>query len=455
MLTIYNSLTKRKEAFQPIEPGHVRMYVCGVTVYDYCHLGNARPWVVFDMVARYLRARGYKVTYIRNITDIDDKIIERANQNKESYEAITKRFTLAMHEDETALEVNRPDQEPKATEFISPIIKIIEKLIEKQFAYVGKEGDVYYAVRAFKEYGKLSHRSLDDLDAGARVEINPNKKDPLDFTLWKLAKPGEPQWDSPWGPGRPGWHIECSAMSSALLGQPFDIHGGGLDLKFPHHENEIAQSEAAENQPFVKIWMHSGMLEINNEKMSKSLGNIIKVRDALKENDSEVLRYFLLSAHYRSPLNYSKENMANARSSLERFYIAIRGLILKTVSPTAWTEKFYAAMDDDFNLPQALAVLFEMASEINRHREKDLPKAIAIASELKQLAEILGILSQDPETFLKGKITNTAEIESLIQQRNEARANKDWATADRIRDQLKSQGIIIEDASKGTGWRKE
>lgn len=459
-ITIFNSLSKQKEIFEPITPGEVKIYVCGMTVYDYCHLGNARSWIIFDVIVRYLRARGFNVTYVRNITDVDDKIINRANENHESCDAVTARFIDAMHEDEKVLGVLLPDHEPRATHYIPQIITMIKKLIDNGSAYVGEDGDVYFDVRHFSGYGKLSHRELDDLVAGARVGIRQSKHDPLDFTLWKLAKPDEPQWDSPWGVGRPGWHIECSAMSSALLGQPFDIHGGGLDLKFPHHENEIAQSEAAEKKPFVKYWMHSGMLEIDNEKMSKSLGNIITIRDAVKTHDAEILRYFLLSAHYRSPLNYSKENMENARASVERLYMAIRGLSLQEhVPPSEWTERFYAVMDDDFNIPQAAAVLFDMAREINRWRndETKLKSVEALASELKQLAGIFGVLQRDPEQFLKGgvKTDETQKIDALIAARNEARAKKDWAAADRIRDELKAMGITIEDGAKGTGWRKE
>ncbi|CAN7947747.1 unnamed protein product, partial [Ixodes hexagonus] len=357
-MKIFNSLTKQKEEFKPIEEGKVKLYVCGMTVYDRMHIGHARSWITFDMVVRYLRMRNYEVSFFRNITDVDDKIINRAKEKNENPAALAERFIEILYADEKALHVLSADKEPRATQYIPQIIQLIEKLIKNESAYIGQNGDVYFNVRRFKDYGKLSHRNLDELRAGARVEISENKHDPLDFVLWKQAKPGEPKWDSPWGEGRPGWHIECSAMSSSLLGQPFDIHGGGLDLKFPHHENEIAQSEAAEKKPFVKLWMHAGLLEIEKEKMSKSLGNIISVREALKENDVEVLRYFLLSGHYRSPLSYSKENLNNGRAALERFYLALRGLprVEEKLQPSSlYTDRFREAMDDDFNTPTAFA----------------------------------------------------------------------------------------------------
>ncbi|WP_264769507.1 cysteine--tRNA ligase [Coxiella burnetii] len=456
---IFNSLTKQKEIFKPIESGKVKLYVCGMTVYDYMHIGHGRSWIIFDMVVRYLRMRGYEVTFVRNITDIDDKIIKCAGENKESPAALAERFIQILHEDEKALRVLSPDQEPRATQYVPEIIKLIQKLLDNQYAYTGQNGDVFFDVRRFKDYGKLSHRHLDELQAGARVEVSDSKRDPLDFVLWKKAKPGEPKWDSPWGEGRPGWHIECSAMSSSILGQPFDIHGGGLDLKFPHHENEIAQSEAGEEKPFVKLWMHAGLLEINKEKMSKSLGNIISIREALKESDVEVLRYFLLSGHYRNPLSYSKENLENGRLALERFYLALRGLpVVNHEKTSSYTDRFYEAMDDDFNTPIAFALLFEMVREINRFRDNNqIEKAAVLAAELKCLGNIFGLLQYSPEQFLQGakKEADVQEIKKLIDQRNEARAKKDWKTADQIRDQLTDLGVAIEDSSDGTSWRQE
>ncbi len=458
-LTIFNSLTKKKEPFEPLQPGKISVYACGMTVYDYCHIGHARYWVAFDMIIRYLRARGFEVTYVKNITDIDDKIINRANENREDWKALTERFINAYREDERALNVLPPDHQPRATQFMPQIIALIQKLIDENYAYVAENGDVCFDVRRFKDYGKLSHRDIDQLRAGARVEINEGKRDPLDFTLWKLSKPNEPKWNSPWGEGRPGWHIECSAMASTLLGQPFDIHGGGLDLKFPHHENEIAQSEAAEHKPFVKTWIHSGLLQIDREKMSKSVGNIIRIRDALEKHDVETLRYFFLSGHYRSPISYSEEQMTQARSGLERLYIAIRGLPLKKpIKSSDFTERFHRVMDDDFNTPEAFAIFFELAREINRFRnENQLEKAAELATELKQLAELFGILQLDPEDFLRRgeKSVDVKRVEELIQARNAARAEKEWALADRLRSELKSLGVVIEDSPSGTTWRRE
>lgn len=459
MLKIYNSLTKKKEIFKPVEPGKIKIYLCGMTVYDYCHIGHARSWVVFDMVIRYLRARGYKVEYVHNITDIDDKIINRAHENNETVEALTMRFITAFHEDEKALSLLSPEHEPRATQFMPQIIALIQTLIDKKNAYIGENGDVYFDVRRFKEYGKLSKRDLDKLRAGTRIEISESKHDPLDFVLWKLAKPHEPKWDSPWGEGRPGWHIECSAMSTGLLGQPFDIHGGGMDLKFPHHENEIAQSEAAVEKPFANVWMHVGLLQINQEKMSKSLNNFFTIREVLAEYDVESLRYFLLSGHYRSPVNYSRENMANVHHALERLYVAMRGLpeMKETDLAKPFEERFNTAMDDDFNVPEAFAVLFDLVREINRLREKDETEAAAqLGATLKRLCSIFGILQKDPEEFLKGtvKTDKIKTIENLIANRNKARFEKNWAEADRIRDRLTKMGIVIEDSSEGTTWRK-
>lgn len=458
MFMLFNSLTKNKETFTPIIPGHVGIYLCGMTVYDYCHIGNARSWVVFDVIVRYLRHRGYKVNYVRNITDIDDKIIARAKQDQIDCDVVTEKFIQALQDDEKALGVITPDQEPRATAFIPEIIALIAKLIDQGYAYIGTDDDVYFDVRRYSPYGKLSHRLVDELLAGVRVDVREGKRDPLDFALWKRAKPGEPTWDSPWGPGRPGWHIECSAMSSSILGQPFDIHGGGLDLKFPHHENEIAQSEAALQKPFVNYWVHVGLLDIEKEKMSKSLGNIVTVRDAIKIHGAELLRFFLLSGHYRSSITYSKENLQQAANSLSRLYLAIRGLNVNDKdSSSEYTEQFYEAMDDDFNTPQAFAILFDIARNINRYRDQhQLEKAAALARELKFLGNLVGILQEDPETFLQGASHDDVEkIESLISRRNEARANKDWAAADQFRQTLLEMNIVIEDTAEGTVWRRQ
>ena len=458
MIKIYNSLTQRKEDFKPLEPGKVKIYVCGMTVYDYNHIGHARSLVVFDVIVRYLRTRGFDVTFVRNITDVDDKIIKRANENKESCESLTARFIDALHDDDKALGIEPPDFEPQATQHIPQIIQLIQDLLGNQSAYVADNGDVYFDVRRFKEYGKLSHRDLDKLRSGARVEVNDSKRDPLDFVLWKIAKPDEPQWDSPWGEGRPGWHIECSAMSSHLLGQPFDIHGGGMDLKFPHHENEIAQSEAAFDKTFANIWMHAGLLNIDKEKMSKSLGNIVSIREALKEYSAEWLRYFLLSGHYRSPVSYSEENMRDIHHGLERLYVAIRGLPpVKEEMTGDFEQRFYSAMDDDFNTPEAFAVLFDMAREINRLREqRKQNQAAAMAVTLKRLAGIFGFLQEDPEVFLKGQldVDEVDKIEQLIEARNQARAQKNWHEADRLRDELTALKVVIEDADGKTTWRR-
>jgi len=461
-LKIYNDLHRRKEVFEPLEPGKVRMYVCGMTVYDYCHLGHARVVVVFDVVYRYLRARGYDVTYVRNITDIDDKIIQRANEQGIPFHELTRKFIDAMHEDFEALHVEPPTIEPRATEHIDEILRMIQMLLERGHAYVAENGDVYYDVRSFPEYGKLSGKSIDDLEAGARVEPGEGKRDPLDFALWKAAKPGEPAWDSPWGKGRPGWHIECSAMSTSALGDTFDIHGGGADLTFPHHENEIAQSEGATGHPFVRYWMHNGFVRVKEEKMSKSLGNFFTIREILEHYRPEEVRYFILTSHYRSPLNYDEEHLLNARRALDRLYTALRGLPeAEPGEADQYVEAFNAAMDDDFNTPEALAVLFELVREINRVRGEDEHKAARMAAELKRLGGILGILQEDPEQWFKGAPAaseqglSDEEIEALIQQRIEARKAKNWAEADRIRDQLKAQGIVLEDGPQGTTWRRE
>ncbi|WFP50758.1 cysteine--tRNA ligase [Methylomonas sp. EFPC3] len=456
MLKIYNTLTRSKQEFVPKQPGKVGMYVCGMTVYDYCHIGHARVMVVFDTVARYLRHSGYELIYVRNITDIDDKIIQRANQNGEDFTALTARFIDAMHEDERALAVLPPDREPRATQSISEIINMISALIDKQFAYLGSNGDVFYAVNRFPGYGKLSGKNIEDLNAGERVDVDGAKRDPLDFVLWKTAKPGEPAWDSPWGSGRPGWHIECSAMSTCCLGNHFDIHGGGMDLQFPHHENEIAQSEGATGEPFVNYWMHNGFVRVNEEKMSKSLGNFFTVREVLKQYRPEVIRFFILSSHYRSPLNYSDEHLDEAGIALTRLYTALRGVDIADIpADVEFRQRFEQAMDDDFNTPVALAVLFELARELNKAADKTL-----LAATLKQLAAILGLLQDDPEQFLKGGAgqggLDEAEIERLIEARKAAKAQKDWGQADAIRDQLKSQGILLEDVAGGnTTWRRE
>jgi cysteinyl-tRNA synthetase len=460
MLEIYNSLTRRKEPFQPLSPGRVSMYVCGMTVYDLCHLGHARVLVVFDVVYRHLRRLGYDVTYVRNITDVDDKIIRRADENGEPMAALTERFIAAMHEDADRLGVLRPDAEPRATAHMDAMLAMIGRLLEKGHAYVADNGDVYYAVASFPGYGRLSGKDPQDLRAGARVEVGEAKRDPLDFALWKAAKPGEPAWDSPWGPGRPGWHIECSAMSTGCLGNHFDIHGGGADLMFPHHENEIAQSEGATGEPFVNVWMHNGFVRINDEKMSKSLGNFFTVREILESYQPEEVRCFILGSHYRSPLNYDDSQLDGARAALTRLYTALRGL--PADAPPAggetYRERFDAAMNDDFNTPEALAVLFDLAREINRVRADDAPAAAALAAELRRLGDDLGLLGQDPDAYLKagaGEAGLTdAGIDALIARRAAARKAKDFAEADRIRDELQDAGILLEDGAGGTTWRR-
>jgi cysteinyl-tRNA synthetase len=459
MLQIHNSLTRRKEPFQPIEPGKVRMYVCGMTVYDYCHLGHARVMVVFDVVYRYLRALGYEVTYVRNITDIDDKIIRRAAEAGEPMAALTERFIQAMHEDSDALGILPPSDEPRATAHMDEILSMVGTLIEKGFAYVAANRDVYYAVGRFSGYGKLSGKDPQELRSGARVEVDEAKRDPLDFVLWKSAKPGEPSWDSPWGPGRPGWHIECSAMSTCALGNHFDIHGGGADLQFPHHENEIAQSEGATGEPFVNVWMHNGFVRVNEEKMSKSLGNFFTVREILQRFRPEEVRYFILTSQYRSPLNYDDEHLDNARAALTRFYTALRGLPdVEPFGGEAFVERFHAAMDDDFNTPEALAVLFDLVRDINRVRADDPVAAAGSAAQLRRLGAVLGLLQEDPEVYLRGRAEDDGladdDIENLVRARIAARVAKDWAEADRIRDRLTEAGILLEDGPRGTTWRR-
>ena len=458
MLQIYDSLTQKKAPIVPLVPNTLSLYVCGITVYDYCHIGHARVFVAFDVIVRFLRSSGWKVNYVRNITDIDDKIIKRAQENNESISVLTERFIKAMIEDETALNVKRPDQEPRATQNIDKIIDMIEQLIENQFAYVAENGDVYFEVGKFTNYGALSHRDLDQLDSGARVEINEVKRSPLDFVLWKQAKPGEDHWASPWGEGRPGWHIECSAMSTACLGDTFDIHGGGADLIFPHHENEKAQSECATGKPFVKNWMHVGFVQINKEKMSKSLNNFFTIREVLKKYDAEIIRYFLISSHYHSPVNYSQEQLDQAKNALERFYTALRGLsLVETIAlpKNAYQERFFEAMNDDFNTPVALSVLFDVATALNSAREKNAPEVPELASTLKGLGEILGILQRSPQDFLQGNPQEAGAIEQLIADRENARKNKNWARSDEIRQELDEMGVVLEDTTSGTLWRKK
>jgi cysteinyl-tRNA synthetase len=458
MLQIYNTLSKEKEVFKPLNPGKIGIYVCGITVYDYCHIGHGRMLTVFDMVTRYLRDRGFSVDYVRNITDIDDKIIKRAQENGEGIEELTERFIAAMNEDTQALGILAPDHEPRATQHIPDIIAMIERLMANGYAYQGSNNDIYYRVSHFKHYGELAHQDLEKLRSGARIEVTEVKEDPLDFVLWKHAKPGEPQWESPWGPGRPGWHIECSAMSTALLGKHFDIHGGGIDLVFPHHQNEIAQSEGANpGCRFVNLWMHNGFIQVNMEKMSKSLGNFFIIRDALKAYDPESLRYFFLASHYRSPINYTEENLKNAHAALARFYTALKDLpVAKESEDQNFVEQFYAAMDDDFNTPVAFSVLFDLVREINRCREQqELGKAAAYAMQLKRLAGILGFLQQDPVQFLQAGADDYAkEIEALIEARKLAREQRNWQEADRIRAQLTEMGVVLEDNAQGTAWRK-
>ncbi len=454
---IYNTLTRRKEPFSPLVAGKVSMYVCGMTVYDYCHLGHARVMVAFDVITRYLRHRGYDVTYVRNITDIDDKILKRAEENGETISALTERMIAAMHEDEERLNVLPPSQEPRATGHIGDIVAMIETLIEKGFAYAADNGDVYYRVRKFADYGKLNNRQLDDMRSGARVDVDVHKEDPLDFVLWKAAKPGEAHWHSPWGDGRPGWHIECSAMSTCCLGDTFDIHGGGPDLTFPHHENEIAQSEAATGKTYVNTWMHAGAVRVNQEKMSKSLGNFFTIRDVLAEHDPEVVRYLLVASHYRSAINYSVDSLVEARKSLTRLYTALDSVNAdEQAAASDAAERFTAAMDDDFNTPVALAALFDLARDLNRAKSDQPAEAPRLAGELKRLAGVLGLLQQTPQTFLKGAQQQVAlsdeEIEAKIAERYAAKASKDFARADAIRDELAALGIILKDSREGTTW---
>ncbi|MFC0309924.1 cysteine--tRNA ligase [Gallibacterium trehalosifermentans] len=458
MLKVFNTLKREKEIFTPIHPNQVGMYVCGVTVYDLCHIGHGRTFVSFDVIARYLRYLGYQLTYVRNITDVDDKIIKRALENHETCEQLVDRMVQEMYQDFDALNILRPDFEPRATHHITEIIALVQKLINNGHAYIAENGDVMFDVNSFVDYGKLSRQDLSQLQAGARVEINEIKKSPMDFVLWKMSKVNEPSWESPWGAGRPGWHIECSAMNCKQLGEHFDIHGGGSDLMFPHHENEIAQSCCAHGGEYVNYWLHSGMIMVDKEKMSKSLGNFFTIRDVLQHYDAESVRYFLLTAHYRSQLNYSEENLKLAHSALERLYTALRGTDEHATAAggEAFIDAFKTAMDDDFNTPGALSVLFDMARELNKLKAENDPQTNAFAARMRELAGVLGLLYQDPETFLQAGLDDdeTAVIEALIQQRNQARANKDWATADAARNKLNEMGVVIEDGANGTTWRK-
>lgn len=464
MLQIYNTLTRKKEEFKPIKPGKISMYVCGITVYDYCHIGHARTSIAFDVIARFLRSQSWDLNFVHNITDIDDKIIRRANELGEKFDDLTKRFIDAMHEDEKSLGILPPSIEPRATEFIGPIIEIVETLIKKGHAYAASNGDVYYRVTSFEGYGKLSNKNIDELLAGARIEVDEIKEDARDFVLWKAAKPGEPSWQSPWGQGRPGWHIECSAMAKKCCGDQLDIHGGGADLQFPHHENEIAQSEAANGHSYVNYWMHVAPLRIDGEKMSKSLGNFFTIRDVLAKYHPEVVRFFLISSHYRSPINYSEESLIEARSGLERFYAALRDYSsvapaeLTTIAQSAYYKTFVEAMNDDFNTRVALAAMYDLVRELNSSHS-DTNRATRLASELKALGAILGIFRFDPTEFLQsgnsGQIS-AADVEQLIAERIQAKKDKNYARADEIRKQLTAGGIVIEDAKDGTThWRRE
>lgn len=472
MLKIYDSLTRKKTEFKPVKDGLVNMYVCGVTVYDYCHIGHARTYVAFDMIYRYLKFKGYKVNYVRNITDIDDKIIKRANEQGILASDLANQFINIMHEDFSLLGLTPPCKEPKATETIAEIIDFIQNLIAQGHAYVGDNGDVFFAVKDYKDYGQLAHQSLDSLYSGARVEKNTAKKDPLDFVLWKMAKEGEPSWQSPWGNGRPGWHIECSAMANKMLGDTLDIHGGGFDLKFPHHENERAQSEAKTGKRFVNYWMHAGFLQIDNEKMSKSLKNFLTIREALSKYPAEVIRCFLVMSHYRSEIHYSDVSVLQTKNALDRLYNSLRGVELvqfdfndiKDNDLQTYLNKFNTVMDDDFNAPDAFAVLFDIARELNKVKDTNVKYAGKLAYLLKSLSSVFGVLQQKPEVYFKanGKLKSAidnvlsdSEIEGLIKQREQARENKDFKKSDILRDQLLDNGIVLEDTPKGTIWRRK
>ncbi|PCI48214.1 MAG: cysteine--tRNA ligase [Oceanospirillales bacterium] len=453
-LQIYNTLTRQKETFKPLVEGKVGMYVCGMTVYDFCHLGHARAFLAFDLIVRYMRHIGLEVNYIRNVTDIDDKIIKRANENGEPFLDLVDRFANAMNEDFDQLGIGRPTHEPRATAHIDDIIKLVNTLIDKGFAYAVPNGDVYYRVRKFEGYGKLSGKVLDDLEAGSRVDVDTDKEDPLDFVLWKAAKPDEPHWESPWGIGRPGWHIECSAMSTCCLGETFDIHGGGPDLKFPHHENEIAQSEAATGKTYANTWIHAGALRLGEEKMSKSLGNFFTIRDILEKYDGEVVRFFLISSHYRSHVSYMDNSLDDAHGKLERFYNALQEANVGDAADidNEYSQRFHAAMDDDFNTPEAIAALFDLVREVNKTTGEE---QLALAGQLKYLGGVLGCLQADPQTFLQaGAGDEAAWIEEMIAKRIAAKKAKDFATADAVRDELVAKGIVLKDGPEGTVWTK-
>ncbi|MBT4883869.1 MAG: cysteine--tRNA ligase [Glaciecola sp.] len=458
MLQIYNTLTRQKSPFTPIVPGKVGLYVCGITVYDLSHMGHARTYLSFDVMVRYMRYLGYEVKYVRNITDVDDKIIQRAIVNNESTETLTNRTVALMHEDFAALNLLEPDVEPRVTTHMPQIIDVIERLVTKGHAYVASSGDVLFDVSTFEQYGALSKQDLAQLQSGARVEVAAGKDDPLDFVLWKMAKPNEPSWPSPWGEGRPGWHIECSAMNHKHLGKHFDIHGGGSDLTFPHHENEVAQSCCAFDTPYVNTWVHTGMVQVDNEKMSKSLGNFFTLRDVLEQHHKETLRFFLMSAHYRSQLSYSQDNIDQAQSALERLYTALRDVTPDTTTELAYggyLARFEAAMNDDFNTPIAFSVLFDCAKDLNKAKTDNPNEACKLAAVLKGLGNILGCLQDEPQAFLQSDSgIDAAEVEGLIAQRNQARADKDWGAADAARDALTALGVIIEDSANGTTWRK-
>ena len=458
MLQIYNTLTRQKSPFTPRVPGKVGLYVCGITVYDLSHMGHARTYLSFDVMVRYMRYLGYEVKYVRNITDVDDKIIQRAIVNNESTETLTNRTVALMHEDFAALNLLEPDVEPRVTTHMPQIIDVIERLVTKGHAYVASSGDVLFDVSTFEQYGALSKQDLAQLQSGARVEVAAGKDDPLDFVLWKMAKPNEPSWPSPWGEGRPGWHIECSAMNHKHLGKHFDIHGGGSDLTFPHHENEVAQSCCAFDTPYVNTWVHTGMVQVDNEKMSKSLGNFFTLRDVLAQHHKETLRFFLMSAHYRSQLSYSQDNIDQAQSALERLYTALRDVTPDTTTELAYggyLARFEAAMNDDFNTPIAFSVLFDCAKDVNKAKTDNPNEACKLAAVLKGLGNILGCLQDEPQAFLQSDSgIDAAEVEGLIAQRNQARADKDWGAADAARDALTALGVIIEDSANGTTWRK-
>ncbi|MEJ6597946.1 MAG: cysteine--tRNA ligase [Oceanospirillaceae bacterium] len=460
MLQLHNTLSNSKVPFTPIDEGKIRLYVCGMTVYDYCHIGHARVMVSFDVITRYLRHAGYQVEYVRNITDVDDKIIKRAAENGESCEQLTQRFIDAMHEDELALNVLPPDQEPRATGHIQAIRDMVQTLIEKQYAYAASNGDVYYRVEKFDGYGKLTNRKLEDMRAGARVDINDVKENPFDFVLWKAAKKDEVSWPSPWGEGRPGWHIECSAMTKCCLGNHFDIHGGGPDLPFPHHENEIAQSEAANGETFVNYWLHAGAVRVNKEKMSKSLGNFFTIREVLAKFPAEIVRYLLTASHYRSQIDYAEDALVEAQRALDRLYTAMDQLELQYVSLEGpYLDRFNSAMDDDFNTREAISVLFEMAREVNRLKRDTDPQAAVLASQMRGLGNILGLLELDPQAYLKGEAGEgdlaDANVDALVVQRQQAKLDRNFALSDQIRDQLKVAGIVLEDSKEGTVWKRE